>query len=524
MARVKRAVSGKKHRRAVLEQAEGYYGNRSRTFRAANEAVMHSLQYAYRDRRARKGDFRRLWIQRINAAARANGMSYSRLIAGLHRGRRGRGPQGARRSRCDRPRGVRQARRRGRRPPWPTGRRRRSAADGRRPTPPDHAPRLPAPAGPAPAAAAWRGAACAGTKGSSSSRGSSSCAAALDAGARGRGGLRRRPGAAAGPSAGRGPRPGRRGRVPGSSSWRRACSSGWPTRSRPSRCWPWCACPTATLDELGRGDVRGRVRRRARPGQRRGGDPRGRRRRGRRRGVLRRARSTPSTRRRCGRRPGSVLHLPVVVGGDAGRGRSTPSGAAGMRRLAAVVARRDALHRGRAGRARWPWCSGNEASGLPPRARARASTPTVTIPMGGRAESLNVAMAAAVLCFEVRRRRSNMHAMGGARVTPSPAGDDGSPTAGRSPRSWPTAAAGGRRADLHSTRCDEVETELLGKRSALAPRAPGPRRRSSPSERREARAPAARGARRDRGAARRAPGRRSSRPSAWRASRPTAWT
>ncbi|MHB8328833.1 MAG: 50S ribosomal protein L20 [Acidimicrobiales bacterium] len=83
MARVKRAVNGKKHRRAVLEQAQGYYGNRSRSFRSANEAVMHSLQYAYRDRRARKGDFRRLWIQRINAAARVNGTSYSRLIAGL---------------------------------------------------------------------------------------------------------------------------------------------------------------------------------------------------------------------------------------------------------------------------------------------------------------------------------------------------------------------------------------------------------------------------------------------------------
>ena len=83
MARVKRAVHGKKHTRAVLEQAQGYYGNRSRSFRSANEAVMHSLQYAYRDRRARKGDFRRLWIQRINAAARANGISYSRLVAGL---------------------------------------------------------------------------------------------------------------------------------------------------------------------------------------------------------------------------------------------------------------------------------------------------------------------------------------------------------------------------------------------------------------------------------------------------------
>jgi large subunit ribosomal protein L20 len=83
MARVKRAVHGKKHRRAILEQAQGYYGNKSRSFRAANEQVMHSLQYAFRDRRARKGDFRKLWIQRINAAARLNGVSYSRLIAGL---------------------------------------------------------------------------------------------------------------------------------------------------------------------------------------------------------------------------------------------------------------------------------------------------------------------------------------------------------------------------------------------------------------------------------------------------------
>ncbi|HEX6392181.1 MAG TPA: 50S ribosomal protein L20 [Acidimicrobiales bacterium] len=83
MARVKRAVHSKKHRRAVLEQAQGYYGNKSRSYRAAHEQVMHSLQYAFRDRRARKGDFRQLWIQRINAAARTNGMSYSRLIAGL---------------------------------------------------------------------------------------------------------------------------------------------------------------------------------------------------------------------------------------------------------------------------------------------------------------------------------------------------------------------------------------------------------------------------------------------------------
>lgn len=83
MARVKRAVSSRKHRRATLERAKGYYGNKSRSYRAANEQVMHSLQYAYRDRRARKGEFRKLWIQRINAACRQNDISYSRFIAGL---------------------------------------------------------------------------------------------------------------------------------------------------------------------------------------------------------------------------------------------------------------------------------------------------------------------------------------------------------------------------------------------------------------------------------------------------------
>jgi large subunit ribosomal protein L20 len=83
MARVKRSVGGKKHRRAVLEEAKGYTGARSRHFRKANEQVMHSLNYAYRDRRARKGEFRRLWIVRINAACRENGIAYSRFIAGL---------------------------------------------------------------------------------------------------------------------------------------------------------------------------------------------------------------------------------------------------------------------------------------------------------------------------------------------------------------------------------------------------------------------------------------------------------
>ena len=83
MARVKRSVHGRKHHRAVLDQAKGYYGNRSRSYKSANEAVMHALHYAYRDRRARKGDFRKLWIQRINAATRAQGMTYNRFIQGL---------------------------------------------------------------------------------------------------------------------------------------------------------------------------------------------------------------------------------------------------------------------------------------------------------------------------------------------------------------------------------------------------------------------------------------------------------
>ena len=83
MARVKRAVNAHKKRRVVLERASGYRGQRSRLYRKAKEQVTHSLGYAYRDRRAKKGDFRRLWIQRINAAARANGMTYNRFMQGL---------------------------------------------------------------------------------------------------------------------------------------------------------------------------------------------------------------------------------------------------------------------------------------------------------------------------------------------------------------------------------------------------------------------------------------------------------
>jgi large subunit ribosomal protein L20 len=83
VARVKRAINAQKKRREVLEAASGYRGQRSRLYRKAKEQVTHSLGYAYRDRRARKGDFRRLWIQRINAAARSHGMTYNRFIQGL---------------------------------------------------------------------------------------------------------------------------------------------------------------------------------------------------------------------------------------------------------------------------------------------------------------------------------------------------------------------------------------------------------------------------------------------------------
>ncbi len=83
MARVKRGVMAHKRHKKVMQQAKGFRGSRSRHYRVAHESVMHALAYAYRDRRNRKRDFRRLWIQRINAAARLNGTTYSRLIQGL---------------------------------------------------------------------------------------------------------------------------------------------------------------------------------------------------------------------------------------------------------------------------------------------------------------------------------------------------------------------------------------------------------------------------------------------------------
>jgi large subunit ribosomal protein L20 len=83
VARVKRAVNAQKKRRVILERASGYRGQRSRLYRKAKEQMLHSMTYQYRDRKKRKGDFRQLWIQRINAAARQNNMTYNRFIQGL---------------------------------------------------------------------------------------------------------------------------------------------------------------------------------------------------------------------------------------------------------------------------------------------------------------------------------------------------------------------------------------------------------------------------------------------------------
>jgi large subunit ribosomal protein L20 len=83
VARVKRALNAKKKRKVVLDRASGYRGQRSRLYRKAKEQMLHSMTYSYRDRKDRKGQFRRLWIQRINAASRAHGLTYNRLIQGL---------------------------------------------------------------------------------------------------------------------------------------------------------------------------------------------------------------------------------------------------------------------------------------------------------------------------------------------------------------------------------------------------------------------------------------------------------
>ena len=131
MARVKRGVTAHAKHKKVLEQAKGYYGRRKNTIRIAKQAVEKANQYAYRDRKNRKRNFRALWIQRINAAARELGLTYGRLIDGLeprrHRGR----PQGALRSRDPRAGGLRGAGRAGEGARSPISRTRRRASSRR---------------------------------------------------------------------------------------------------------------------------------------------------------------------------------------------------------------------------------------------------------------------------------------------------------------------------------------------------------------------------------------------------------
>ena len=374
MARVKRAVGSKKHRRQVLERAKGYYGNKSRSFRAANEQVMHSGQYAFRDRRARKGEFRRLWIQRINAACRQNGMSYSRFIAGLHSA----GIEVDRKVLADLavtdPAAFARPRRWPRRGGGLAGQRAVSRRLGL------HQPEGPTAAAPPGAPQCASGGGCVRHRGRGAGRGAvpagheleaifvpdgaaaagrSARRCALDdlgAGRPGAGGDHRRAAAGAGrrpATAPPGPRP---SPALGSSS----SPSGWPTRATSARS---CARPR-------------------RPAPTRSCSPP--------------TRSTRSTRRWCGRRPArcstcrssttssSASCEPLglrVLGTSAASG--TPYDEADLTGRVALVL-------------------GNEAHGLP------ADVPVdgwLTIPHAGRAESLNVAMAAAVLCFEVARQR-----------------------------------------------------------------------------------------------------------------------
>ena len=333
MARVKRAVHSKKHRRAVLEQAQGYFGNKSRSYRAAHEQVMHSLQYAYRDRRARKGDFRQLWIQRINAGARSHGMSYSRLIAGL----RIAGVEVDRKILADL--AVRDdaafaalvdvardalasetPRRAGQLPARPRPELRAGPADALA-YHNDDVQRLRRLAqAPRPSRQAEGRFVVEGAK--------------LLAEALGRAGPRRRgvprPGRAGGPSttaAGAGPRPppGARSSSSQAGVLARACDAVTPQPIAaivsaidvPLDVDP-IADPPAPLPPAPL--LRGRVRRSPRPGQRRDDPPQRRGAGARQRGPAAPARSTCTTRRRCGPRPASLFHVPVVAGADRRRG------------------------------------------------------------------------------------------------------------------------------------------------------------------------------------------------------------
>ena len=393
MARVKRAVNAKKHHKAILERAKGYYGNRSRSYKSANEAVMHARQYAFRDRRARKGDFRSLWIQRINAACRQNDISYSRFIDGL----------------------------------------KLAGVEVDRKILADLAVAEPA------AFTSLVEVAAPSANARGLSRASPSDAAARGSqpeiqslrrllrrrSARSRGRSLRHRGTAARRRGARRRRRARRGLRPdGDDGRRRSTRSSTAAATRASRVRPVAAGviehvaitqrpqpalaiaaprPPATLDAVlatDRRPVRAGAARRGRPGQRGHAAARGRSRRARGVVVCGAARSTSTTRRSCGRRPARCSACPWWTTPDVatcsppcGRGasaswrpRSTPRRSYDAFDLRGPVA----------------LVLGNEAHGLPRRGARRWSTVAVRIPMRGAVESLNVAMAGAVLAFEVR--------------------------------------------------------------------------------------------------------------------------
>ena len=388
MARVKRAVNAQKKRRTVLERASGYRGQRSRLYRKAKEQMLHSMQYAYRDRRARKGDFRQLWITRINAAARANGMTYNRFIQGLQ-GRRRRGrPQDPRRHRRQRRGRVRRARRGGQGARCP--RRRQSAGDRLSSAQPDHAdraaPHRTRPAGRrCPQAAAPRGPRPGGA-------------------VPGRGPAGRPRGAAAGARCTSCSSPTARRRHADSRRCSAAASAVVRSPTRAAAALADTVTPQGVVAVCDLLDVplAAALRRRAaagrraapaigRPGQRRHGPADRRRGRRRRRGVRGRH-GRPVQRQGVRASAGSLFHLAVAA-------RARPAAvidalrAAGLTLLAA-----DALRRARPGRPATArrcspgpvaWLFGGEAHGLPAD-RGGAADDRVRVPIHGRAESLNL--------------------------------------------------------------------------------------------------------------------------------------
>ena len=372
MARVKRGVAAKKRHKKVLEQAKGYYGNKSRSFRAANEQVMRSGQYAFRDRRARKGEFRRLWIQRINAATRQHDMSlqpvHRRAQRRRHRGR----PQDPRRSRRHRPRRVR--------PPGRAGQgasrrlsRERPAVSARSRSPTRD-----------PTAAAPPGAPqCASEDGRLRRRG-------------------HRPDRAKRVAAGwdvEAPVRSRRASTPvdGAGPVRPLADRAWPSAitatETPHRvCWPVVrmprppatACsttPSFVVVAAGSPTPATSARSCARP-RPPASTP----------SCSRRARSTSFNPKVVRASAGALFHVPVRRGrrsSDVRGGRAPPG--------RHVVAPRDAPHR-----RRLDGPAGDRRRRRGPRPRRRRPVDEwVRIEHAGRAESLNVAMATTVLCFEV---------------------------------------------------------------------------------------------------------------------------